>query len=949
MPMVTGNRLPCQDVYNFITITKPMNTSQLKPLGLTLLILLLGCTNKSTVWQWETVQAEGEPIARHEAGLVGYKNSLILIGGRRVNETSVFDIATKKWENKAPTPIEIHHFQPIVIEDAVYIIGAMTGEWPNETPLDKVLIYYPETDTYEFSHDIPTHRQRGGAGLVYYQNKFYLIGGITNGHMNGYVNWLDEYDPKTGKWRTLADAPSNRDHFQAAVLNNKLYCFAGRNTSKITGQDMSLTVNYGDVFNFETEQWETTTTNFAIPTQRAGNAAFVWNNQIIIGGGESEAHVVAHNEVEAFNTEIGTWDNWPSMQEGRHGTGYAIINDHVYTASGSGNRGGGPELLTIERLKLPKKAKKISQELVNNKAVYKQWHTIELLFEGPETSETRTDNPFLNFQLQVTFTNGNTKRTIRGFYAADGNASETSASSGNKWKVRFSPDSIGKWSYTASLKQAENIAISDFNKGEDVSISNSKGSFVVSRSDKEFPDFRANGKLIANNGYFIFDKNGKRWIKGGANSPENLLAYIDFDGTYRIKTQTREGEAAAPAQIHKYLPHLSDWKTGDPIWKNGKGKSLVGAINYLASKGMNSSYFLVLNILGDGNDVWPYLNPDDFTRFDVSKLEQWEIIFRHMQEKGILLHIVTQETENELMLDKGETGPMRKLFYNELIARFGHHNGLVWNLGEENGPAPWSPNGQNTEQRKAMASYLKQNDPYNHPVLLHTHSYDPLRSEIIDSLLGFKDIDGLSLQVDKRETSPNVVEKIKTQSALTKQPWLVTMDEIGMWHTAALLDSEDPDHDSLRRYALWGTLMSGAAGVEWYFGAKHPHNDLTSEDWRQRNNLWEQTKKALDFYTHYLPYWEMSPSRTTITKNIGFSFAKEGEIYALYILNNQPCKIDLTGKKGDFRVQWFDPIQGGSLQLGTKKSIKGNGIRSIGFPPKQGKKDWVALIELITQ
>ena len=88
------------------------------------------------------------------------------------------------------------------------------------------------------------------------------------------------------------------------------------------------------------------------------------------------------------------------------------------------------------------------------------------------------------------------------------------------------------------------------------------------------------------------------------------------------------------------------------------------------------------------------------------------------------MHIVTQETENEKMLDDGDTGPMRQLYYRELIARFGHHLGLVWNLGEENGPAGFSPNGQTSEQQKAMTKFIKETDPYKHPILLHTHSHD---------------------------------------------------------------------------------------------------------------------------------------------------------------------------------------------------------------------------------
>lgn len=103
--------------------------------------------------------------------------------------------------------------------------------------------------------------------------------------------------------------------------------------------------------------------------------------------------------------------------------------------------------------------------------------------------------------------------------------------------------------------------------------------------------------------------------------------------------------------------------------------------------------------------------PTDHTRFDCSKLDQWEIVFEHMQRKGVLLHVVTQETENERLLDDGDTGPLRKLYYRELIARFAHHPALVWNLGEENGPAEFSPNGQTSEQQKAMSNYLKASDP----------------------------------------------------------------------------------------------------------------------------------------------------------------------------------------------------------------------------------------------
>lgn len=321
------------------------------------LFVVAGCAKvdekASDAWEWELLEAQGEPTARHEAGFVAFKDKLYLIGGRRINPTDVFDPKTQTWEQKSKPPLELHHFQPVVVGNAIYLIGAMTGGFPEEKPLERVLVYYPEEDRYEFKHDIPEERRRGGAGAAYHDGLIYIVGGITNGHLDGTRTWLDSYNPKTGEWEALADAPHARDHLQAVVANGKLYSFAGRRSSFATGEGMSLTVAHGDVYDIENKNWEPVTDKTILPTERAGNAAFVWGDEVVVGSGESVAQVEAHSELEAYNTVTQEWRTWPPLLEGRHGSGFAIIEPYVYIASGSGNRGGGPELTSIERLKLP--------------------------------------------------------------------------------------------------------------------------------------------------------------------------------------------------------------------------------------------------------------------------------------------------------------------------------------------------------------------------------------------------------------------------------------------------------------------------------------------------------------------------------------------------------------------------------------------------------------------
>ncbi|WP_299664947.1 DUF5060 domain-containing protein [uncultured Polaribacter sp.] len=555
-----------------------------------------------------------------------------------------------------------------------------------------------------------------------------------------------------------------------------------------------------------------------------------------------------------------------------------------------------------------------------------KWHKVTINFKYKELAETDANNPFLNYRLNVTFTNGDFKITVPGFFATDGNAAETSAKKGPVWQVRFMPNKTGKWTYKASFRTGNEIAVNeDENSGKSIGFDGASGSFVIKKSKD-----RINGRLVyKNERYLYYSESNKPFLKGGTDSPENFLGYFEFDET---------------PPSHKYQPHAKDWKKGNPTWKNGKGKNIIGALNYLASKGMNSVYFLTMNVQGDGKDVWPWITKNERTRFDTSKLDQWEIVFDHMDALGLMLHIVTQETENELLLDIGELKTQRKLYYRELIARFSHHLAITWNLGEENGPVHWSPKGQNDADRKAMATYIKTQDPYKNFVALHTHSVPKEQDLYLNPLLGFEYLDGSSIQIHHPDLVHEVTKKWIIKSQKTSKQWVVALDEIGPADTGAKPDADDPNHDEIRSKVLWGNLMAGGAGVEWYFGYKYAHNDLNCEDWRSRDILWEQTKHALDFFNKYLPFDEMQTADGLTDNQDDYVFAKNQEIYAVYLPKVTETSINLFGNDKKYSVKWYNPRTGGKLVNGSVKKIVGGNKVAIGFPPNK-EKDWVALIK----
>ncbi len=548
------------------------------------------------------------------------------------------------------------------------------------------------------------------------------------------------------------------------------------------------------------------------------------------------------------------------------------------------------------------------------------WHRVSITFDGPTTNESADPNPFLDYRLNVTFTNGATNIVVPGFYAADGDAAESSAVTGNKWRVHFSPPLTGLWNYVASFRTGTDVAVStNATAGTATGFDGASGSFTIPTTDKTGADFRGKGLLeYVGQRYLQFAETGKYFLKGGADSPENFLAYNGFDQT--------------PAS-HSYTPHAGDWNTGDPSWNGTAGRNIIGAINYLASEGMNSVYFLTMNVDGDGDDVWPWTSSSNQQRFDCSKLDQWEVVFSHMDEIGIQLHVITQETENNDLINGGSLGTERQLYYRELVARFGHHLAVDWNLGEENV--------NSDAERKSYANYIRLLDPYNHPIVVHTYPGD--KDQVYDPLLGFADFEGPSLQMSNKDDTHTTTLKWINDSDTAGRPWFVCLDEIGPASTGVTPNGSGNNHDDVRKEALWGNLMAGGAGCEWYFGGGST-GDLTNEDWRNRSDMWRFTRYALEFFQQNLPFTEMDARDDLINANSTHCFAKTDEVYAVYLKNGGTTNLDLESSNGTFDVQWYDPRNGGSLVAGTVASITGPGQQSIGLPPNQTSEDWVAII-----
>ena len=583
----------------------------------------------------------------------------------------------------------------------------------------------------------------------------------------------------------------------------------------------------------------------------------------------------------------------------------------------------------------------------------KQWHKVTLNLQGPFAHELDTEpNPFTDYKMTVVFRHesGSPVYKVPGYFAADGDAAESSADNGTLWRAHLSPDKTGMWSYEIHFEKGKMAALTQVPWTTEVAPYHGiRGKFFIGATDKEGRDFRSRGRLAYVGGHYLqFQGDKSYFFKAGADAPETLLAYEDFDATYTLKTDLKTWDK-----------HEKDWNEGDPVWKGGKGKGLIGALNYLSSKGANAFSFLTYNAGGDGYNVWPFVRHDAKFHYDCSKLDQWQIVMDHAQAKGLYLHFKLQETENDdhkrgdisfvpESLDGGDDGPERRLYLRELIARYGYQLALNWNLGEENT--------QNIADRRDMAAYIEAIDPYDHHRVIHT--YPNQQDDVYPSLLGDQSsLTGASLQNHWNHVHHRTLQWLRASDMIGK-PWVVANDEQGSASEGVPPDPGYEGYDvntisydihDIRKQTLWANLMAGGAGVEYYFGYKLPENDLVCQDFRSRDRSWDYCKIAIDFFNQSgLPFWEMT-NRNDLIGNASdekekYCLAKEGQHYLIYLAYTSTTTLDLSDQEGSFSVIWFNPRTGEGNLKGSVESVVGGQQVSIGNPPDDADEDWVVII-----
>ncbi len=375
-------------------------------------------------------------------------------------------------------------------------------------------------------------------------------------------------------------------------------------------------------------------------------------------------------------------------------------------------------------------------------ADFPKWSPVEIEFVGPASRGMGTPNPFaIRVNCRFTGPDG-IEYLVPGFYDGDGEGGMDGAT----WRVRFSADRVGRWSYST--------------ESTDTQLDGHSGRFQVIPVPADASGFWKLGRLEYigtphNRIRYLKFRDGPYWLKAGCDDPENFLGgYRNFDSLAKRKA----------------------------------------AVDYLAGHGINSLYIMTHNLDGDDSDVWPWVgdstasakvNGGRNARFDIKRLNEWYELFSHMQGTGVVPYLILEDDSAWKEYDHDR-------YFREMVARFGALPAVVFNLGEEHNENYSLPEGL------ALAKRFKQIDPYDHP--LGIHNVNRANDEYVDA----EELDFTSIQTGQ-PGRPSAVKYAVEHNEIAVD-WIKKCDSRGRRVLNVNFDEGRPELD---RVAWWSAYLGG--------------------------------------------------------------------------------------------------------------------------------------------
>jgi N-acetylneuraminic acid mutarotase len=303
---------------------------------------LVGLTSWSISSRWTAGQSMDTPRDDAAAGVIGGK--IYVFGGNGgsagdvlLSTTAVYDPVADQWSALADNPHTdgVSDLATAVVNDKLYVFGAAGKTFDGrETTVNFVEEYDPGTDTWTSLAPKPTAVQH--APCVVYNGEIYLFGGVNSyedakgkDHETFYKQ-VEAYNPATNTWRLVTNMPKAISYPAVAVVGGKAYVMGGSMGGKAQSNLMA--------YDFATNTW--TTKGLASLTLGRGfgqgNAAPVMDGKIYLVGewiGTTKTLLMT-NRVDIYDPSANTWSVGPCLPKPIGNSTTMVVGGNLYIIGG---------------------------------------------------------------------------------------------------------------------------------------------------------------------------------------------------------------------------------------------------------------------------------------------------------------------------------------------------------------------------------------------------------------------------------------------------------------------------------------------------------------------------------------------------------------------------------------------------------------------------------------
>jgi len=245
--------------------------------------------------------------------------------GGDTGANEVYDPATGNWTSEAPMPTPRECFAIAVYQGKIYCIGGTTQEPPYDMfgAVGVNEAYDPSTNSWQTEAPMPYPVTDLQANVI--DGKICCIGGVNSSNVGSTANQV--YDPVTNTWSENAPLQTATFDYASAVCNGKIYVINGIWWRSDYGLDLNQIFNpqnstwsLGESPPYGTEDWVGAGTDVG-----AATTGVMAPERIYVIG--------AHTQI--YNPLTNSWSLEEAISSSRGGFAVANVNDQLYVMGGS--------------------------------------------------------------------------------------------------------------------------------------------------------------------------------------------------------------------------------------------------------------------------------------------------------------------------------------------------------------------------------------------------------------------------------------------------------------------------------------------------------------------------------------------------------------------------------------------------------------------------------------